>query len=115
LRKTTRAKVSEAAARHAGRPGVARTVALLDPARPSSETWSKTEERLRRLLRRAELPSPESNVAIGIYTPDLLSRDQRVIVEYDSEEFHSGPVATRWDTVRHNALTAEGFHVIHLI
>jgi very-short-patch-repair endonuclease len=114
LRKTSRTKLREATARHASRAGVPRIAPLLDPSRPSSDTWSKAEERLRQLIRRAELPAPESNVGVGRYVPDLLWREERVIVEYDSEEFHSGPVAARWDTVRHNTLTAEGFHVIHL-
>jgi very-short-patch-repair endonuclease len=114
LRKTSRTKLREATARHTSRAGVARVASLLDPSRPSSETWSKAEERLRQLIRRAELPAPESNVPVGAYIPDLLWRAQRVIVEYDSEEFHSGPVAMRWDAVRHNTLTAQRFYVIHL-
>jgi predicted transcriptional regulator of viral defense system len=114
LRKTSRTKLREATARHASRAGVARVARLLDPSRPSSDTWSKAEERLRQLIRRAEQPEPESNVPVGAYVPDLLWRAERVIVEYDSEEFHSGPVAARWDAVRHNTLTAQRFYVIHL-
>ncbi len=114
LRLTSATKLREATARHSGRPGTARVAAWLDPARPSADTWSRAERRLRRLIVSSGLPAPESNVALGDYTPDLLWREQRVIVEYDSAEFHSGPAAVRWDTARHNHLTALGYAVIHV-
>jgi very-short-patch-repair endonuclease len=113
LTRTSATKLREAVARHPGRPGTARVAALLDPARPSADTWSAAERRLLTLIRRAELPTPEANVSLGRYTPDLLWRAERVVVEYDSDEFHSGPAAVRWDTARHNELTAMGFAVLH--
>ena len=115
LRKTSRTKLNEAVARHFGRPGVRALSALLDPDRPSSLTWSKAEERLRELLRRAGLPAPESNVELySGYKPDLLWREQRVIVEYHSREFHSGPGSSKRDPERHNRLTSEGYQLLYV-
>ncbi len=76
--------------------------------------WSVAEERLRQLMRRGALPAPEANVALGPYFPDLLWRDERVIVEYDSIEHHSGPGAFHSDRERHNYFTAAGYQVIHV-
>jgi len=61
------------------------------------------------------LPTPEANVAIGSYVADLLWREQRVIVEYDSEHYHSGPAVFNSDRTRHNDLSAHGRHdVLHV-
>ncbi len=114
LRRAGRAALSAVIERHRGRPGIARLRELLDPARPSAETWSIAEERLLALLRRAGLPAPEVNVALGGYVPDLLWRDQRVIVEFDSVAHHSGPGSFHHDRVRHNELVAQGYQVLHV-
>ena len=116
LRKTSRSRLHATLARAAGQPGAARAAALLDPARPSADTWSRAERRLLDLIRAAGLPAPEANVALGPdgYVPDLLWRAERVIVEYDSGEYHSGPAAVRWDTARHNHLSALGYTVLHV-
>jgi hypothetical protein len=108
LRKTSRAKLPEGVARHPTRPGAPRLRGLLDPARPSADVWSKAEARLRRAIERAGLPAPESNVPLGNYVADLLWREQRVIVEYDSDPYHTGPHAFDHDRTRHNDLAAHG-------
>lgn len=113
LHRTSRAKMLEAVARHAGRPGVARVAALLDPERPSAEARSRTEARLRRMLISAGLPPPDANQAVGPYIADLMWREQRVIVEYDSD-LHAGDLARRRDDVRHNDLTSWGWNVLHV-
>jgi very-short-patch-repair endonuclease len=116
LRQTSATAIGAALDRHSGRPGTRRLRALLRPDRPSSDTWSRCEERLRRLIRLAGLPSPEANVALGRdgYVPDLLWREPRVIVEYDSWEFHSSRRAFDGDRERHNQLTADGYQVLHV-
>ncbi|MGH2909684.1 MAG: type IV toxin-antitoxin system AbiEi family antitoxin domain-containing protein [Solirubrobacteraceae bacterium] len=115
LRMTSRAKLIEALDRHPRRPGTPRLRRLLDPARPSADTWSKAEARLLAAIRRARLPTPEANVAIGSYVADLLWREQRVIVEYDSELYHSGPGVFHSDRARHNDLSAGARHeVLHV-
>jgi hypothetical protein len=95
---------------------IPRAAALLSDGdgRPSSLTWSKDEERLRILIGKGGLPQPESNVPLGRYVPDLLWRDERVIVEYDSYRYHSGPAAFHSDRDRHNHFEALGYHVIHV-
>ena len=111
--KRSRTKLVEALDRHPGRPGTPGIRRLLDPARPSSLVWSEGEERLRRLLVRAGVPLPESNVELYAgYTPDLLWREQRVIVEYDSDEWHAESSRRAYDTTRQNRLTADGYVVI---
>ena len=52
---------------------------------------------------------------IGGYVADLLWREQRVIVEYDSVHWHSGPAVFHDDRTRHNELTAHGrYQVLHV-
>ena len=114
LKLTSRTRLEDALSRLAGRPGTGRMRGLLDPERPSSDTWSVAEERLLRLLRRAGVPAPEVNVALGRYVPDLLWRDQRVIVEFDSRAHHSGTASRLRDDRRHNELTSWGYQVIHV-
>lgn len=115
LRLTSRARLIESLDRHRRRPGTPRLRRLLDPARPSEDTWSKAEARLLAAIRRAHLPPPETNQPIGRYVADLLWREQRVIVEYDSEHFHSGPGIFHSDRSRHNDLSAvAGHEVLHV-
>jgi very-short-patch-repair endonuclease len=112
-RTRSRTKLVEALDRHPARTGVPAIRRLLDADHPSSLTWSQGEERLRALLVRAHVPLPESNVELYTgYTPDLLWRAQRVIVEYDSDQWHAGRVRRAYDTTRQNRLTAEGYVVI---
>lgn len=113
LQKTSRAKLQETVARHRRRPGAARVAALLHPTRPSADTWSRTEARLRRMLLDADIPAPEANQPVGPYIVDLIWRQQRVIVEYDSD-LHSGDIARRRDDVRHNDLASWGWNVLHV-
>lgn len=115
LRSTSRARIIETLERHPRRPGTPRLLRLLDPARPSAETWSLAEARLLAAIRRAHLPTPEANVQIEGYVADLLWRRQRVIVEYDSQHYHSGPGVFHSDRSRHNDLSAgAGYQVLHV-
>jgi very-short-patch-repair endonuclease len=116
LRTTTRTAMLSALARTHGRPGTGRVRALLDPARPSADAWSKAERRLLELIRASGLPQPECDVPLGDHgrIPDLLWRAERVIVEYDSWEYHSGPASFHDDRERHNELTAQGYQVLHV-
>jgi very-short-patch-repair endonuclease len=115
LRLTSRARLLETLRRHPRRPGTPRLRRLLDPSRPSADTWSKAEARLLAAIRRAHLPTPEANVRVGGYIADLLWREQRVILEYDSEHYHSGPGVFHRDRTRHNDLSAAARHeVLHV-
>ncbi|HTU31345.1 MAG TPA: hypothetical protein VMF07_18275 [Solirubrobacteraceae bacterium] len=116
MRATSRAALIAGLDRAAGRPGTGRVRALLDPERPSADAWSAAERRLLELIRASGLPLPECNVPLGDRgrVPDLLWRKQRVIVEYDSWDFHSGPASFHDDRDRHNELTAQGYQVLHV-
>jgi very-short-patch-repair endonuclease len=114
LRQTSRAKLTEALLRHPGRPGTPAFRWALAPDRPSSDTWSIPEKKLLALFRRGGLPRPEANVPVGRYFPDLLWREQQVIVEYDSRDHHSSEGARVADATRHNDLTNWGFDVLHV-
>jgi predicted transcriptional regulator of viral defense system len=114
--KTSRSKLEEALERHPGRAGTARLRLLLDPERPTSWTRSPREERLFQMLRSAKVPMPETNVWLTAnYRPDLLWREQRLIVEYDGQEWHMGRRRFHSDRTRHNDLSAtEGYQVLHV-
>lgn len=116
LRTASHAAVRSALQRAKGRPGTERVRALLDPNRPSADAWSAAERRLLELIRTSGLPQPECNVPLGDHgrVPDLLWRVERVIVEYESWEFHSGPASFHDGHERHNELTALGYQVIHV-
>ena len=113
-RRTSRAWLIQTLEHHPRDRGTRRLRAVLDPDRPSVDTWSKAEARLLARVRRAGLPSPEANVPVGPYTPDLLWRAERVIVEYDSLEYHSGNAKFTPDRVRRNDLTTWGYQVLHV-
>ncbi|HET9123810.1 MAG TPA: type IV toxin-antitoxin system AbiEi family antitoxin domain-containing protein [Solirubrobacteraceae bacterium] len=116
LRGTSRSAFLSTLGRAEGRPGAARVRALLDPARPSARTRSRAERRLLDLIRAGGLPAPECDVPLGDHgrIPDLLWREQKVIVEFDSWEYHSGPASFHDDRARHNELTAQGYQIIHV-
>jgi hypothetical protein len=114
LTRTSRAKLTAALDQHARWPGTARLRAMLDPVRPSADTWSVAEARLLALIGRAGLPLPEANVRAGEFVPDLLWRAQSLIVEFDSWSFHGGPRSFERDRARHNAFEAQGYRVIHV-
>lgn len=70
------------------------------------------------------LPKPEANslitpspkqrglVAQESYYPDLLWPERRLVVEYDSHEYHCSPEQAAKDARRRNDLEALGYHVI---
>ena len=46
--------------------------------------------------------------------PDLMWRQERVIVEFDSWAHHGGRGAFDADRARHNRLVADGWQIIHI-
>lgn len=62
----------------------------------------------------AGMPAPEANQPVGPYVVDLRWHEQRVIVEYDSDHWHSSARARRRDAARHNDLTSWGWSVLHV-
>ena len=110
---TTLEKLDRAIARLArsGRPGV-RTLRTLVQARlatPTVPTGSERETKVMQLIRDAGLPDPTRQFKIYdgleyIGRVDLSYPDARITIEYDSDQFHTGFVATAADSNRRHRL-----------
>jgi very-short-patch-repair endonuclease len=94
------------------RPGTTRLKELL--AQDPTFTRSKAERALRRLVVKAQLPHPATNVYVGPYEVDALWAPQRLVVEFDSWEFHGHREAFERDRVRDADLQADGYRVIRV-
>ena len=77
-------------------------------------TRSEAERRAVDLIRRAGLPSPETNQRVEGYEVDLVWRNQRLIVEIDGYAFHSMRRSFEEDRRRDQQLTARGWRVIRI-
>ncbi len=75
-------------------------------------TRSKAERLMLDLIRKARLPTPEANVRIGGFEADLLWRDQKLVVEFDSWTFHSTRRAFERDRRKDRELQALGYRVL---
>ena len=64
------------------------------------------------LCERFRLEIPEPNERIDRYRPDMLWREQRLIVELDGEDAHSTPAQILADTRRQEFLEQRGFRVV---
>jgi very-short-patch-repair endonuclease len=97
-----------------------RCARLAQPASPArtgsapARIRSRAERRLLGLLRNVNLPAPEVNVRLGKYVPDFLWREQRVIVEVDSFQFHSGRTRFESDRRRDQDLAVAGYIVLRV-
>jgi very-short-patch-repair endonuclease len=65
-----------------------------------------------RLAREAGLPEPLTNVPFENIELDFVWAQQRLVVEVDGGEFHSGPSAFQEDRDRDARLVAAGYRVI---
>lgn len=77
-------------------------------------TRSEAERRLLRLIRRAGLPEPETNVRVHGFEVDLLWRDARLIVEVDGFHAHGHRAAFERDRRRDQALHAAGYTTLRV-
>ena len=111
-RLTTRAQLDRMLTRAPGRRGSARLRALLHGA--AALTRSEAEERLLGLIRKAQLPKPETNARVAGYEVDFLWRDARLVVEVDGFAFHADPNAFEKDRRRDFALTSTGLRVVRV-
>lgn len=99
-------------ARHRGTRGAARLWTLVEEGRNAGLTRSWGERRVRAMVRKAGLPQPEVNVAIGPYRVDFVWRELRLIVEFDGFGSHRGRQKFESDRARDAALKAAGWEVI---
>ena len=65
-----------------------------------------------KLLRGAGLPRPAFNVEAEGYEVDALWRVERVVLEFDSYEFHATRAAFERDRRRNSSLTRAGYLVL---
>lgn len=93
--------------------GSARLRRLLDDG-PAAFTRSRAERCLLRLLREARVPKPVANAPLVGFEVDLLWPDARLVVEFDSFEYHGDRAAFERDRDRDAALAASGYLVIRV-
>jgi very-short-patch-repair endonuclease len=79
-----------------------------------SMTRSEAERCLLRLLARARLPRPHTNVRLGAYEVDAHWPAQRLVVEVDGYAFHSGRAAFERDRLRDMHLQLAGLRVMRV-
>ncbi len=107
-------ELEKALERSAGRRGAARARAVLASEGKSGLTRSEAERMLRRLLRRAALPLPQTNAKVEGYEVDFLWPKERVVVEVDSWQFHGHRAAFERDRRKNLALQAAGYEVLRI-
>jgi len=77
-------------------------------------TRSEAERRFLKLIRRARLPEPRTNVRIGRYEVDFYWPERDLIVEIDGYAFHSSRGAFERDRRRDAELGAQGQQVMRV-
>jgi very-short-patch-repair endonuclease len=109
---TSQRRLDALLARAAGARGSGVLREALESTREPSITLSEAERILRRLLRRAGLPTPKTNERLGRYRPDFFWKAERVILEMDSWRFHGTRQAFERDRRRDQDLVAGGYVVL---
>jgi very-short-patch-repair endonuclease len=111
---STRSKLLALLDRYPRRAGTGALRTLLqDPGQPAFAR-SEAEERFLALMRRAQLPTPDLNVAIRGYEIDFLWRDEQLAVEIDGFAFHGDRRAFEADRRRDAELAGRGLQVIRV-
>lgn len=95
--------------RPAGRGALALRALLVEGLSP---TRSEAERRLLKLILRAQLPRPETNVPLRGYEVDALWRAPAIVVEIDGFAAHGTKRAFERDRARDADLTAAGYRVM---
>lgn len=113
-RLTSRTAIGELLDLYPRRAVTGRLRALIDPERTTTFTRAESEERMLALVRRGELPAPETNVIIGSIEVDFLWRHKRVIVEVDGWATHGTQAAFERDRPRDARLENDGWRVIRV-
>jgi hypothetical protein len=101
------------AALRSGRTGSTAVRAALDDHLPQlARCANRFEREFVLLCERFGLPIPDPNERIGRYRPDMLWREQRLIVELDGHDAHSTAAQLAADARRQAELEGRGFTVI---
>lgn len=109
-----RATLGSLLQRRPGHRGVRRIRDLLDAPTGPALTRSEAEERFLALVKKARLPTPDTNVVVGTYEVDFLWRPQRLVIEVDGYAFHSSRSRFESDRERDADLAARGLQVIRV-
>jgi len=107
-----RRELERVLARHRGCRGAARLAAVVGDEDAMTLTRSKRERAFLKLIRPSGLPIPETNVPFGPYEADFLWRRERLVVEIDGYNFHTGPAVFRRDREKDLAFRAAGLGVL---
>jgi very-short-patch-repair endonuclease len=89
-----------------------RRTSQLTPERGA--TRSDLEDDFVRFLKRYKLPLPEFNQTIATHEVDAIYRDEHLVIELDSRQFHSTPRAFEQDRDRDADLLNAGFPTIRI-
>jgi very-short-patch-repair endonuclease len=100
--------------RSPGRHGVKPLRALLKREGGPAFTRSKAEQCLLALIRRARLAPPRCNVPVAGHEVDFLWPTHKLVVEFDSWEFHRGRGAFEKDRRRDADLLLAGYRVLRI-
>jgi very-short-patch-repair endonuclease len=90
-RKINRRELEAVLARNRPCRGAARLAEILGDSIAMTMTRSQRERAFLKLIRESGLPLPETNAKLGPFEPDFLWRRERLVVEIDGYNFHSGP------------------------
>jgi very-short-patch-repair endonuclease len=111
-RVTSRDRLLELCRRYAHARGVARLRGLLDEG--LRVTRSGPERTLLRLLQRARISLPQTNVRIGKWEVDFLWPEAKLIVEVDALSTHTSPFHFERDRRKDAELTLRGYMVLRV-
>ena len=89
-----------------------RRTSRLTPERGA--TRSHLEDRFIRFLKRHHLPLPELNQTIAGHEVDAVYREQKLVIELDSRQFHTTPHAFETDRDRDADLLNAGFSTLRI-
>jgi very-short-patch-repair endonuclease len=101
-------------ARYPGRRGIAALRGLLSEWQRLAVTRSRAEAECLALVRRAQLPRPETNVRLAGFEVDFLWRGAKFVVEVDGFAYHSSRSSFERDRHRDATLLARGYRVLRV-
>lgn len=110
----TEEALAEVLVRYRRRPGVAALRSVLRAGGEPALTRSEAEAVFLRLVRRAGLPAPRTNVALGPYEVDFLWPQQKVVVEVDGFRFHRFRDRFEGDRRKDLWLESRGYQVLRV-
>jgi very-short-patch-repair endonuclease len=105
-------QLAELLERCPNQPGAGKLRPLLE--RRGGPTRSELEDAFLRFVHAHGLPEPETNVIVAGYLVDAYFREQRVIVELDSVEYHTDRTKFESDRERDAATLATGHRTVRV-